>query len=167
MSRNNVINFCNNILKNIFILFTLLILVRCGEKTETTSTETAPNFSSIYTNVLSKNCVQCHEPSGSATINNGTRIDFTNKAIAYQTLTSYTSSGYSANLSNQCTSVYLVVPGAPTNSYLLATLSESYHRANFMVANCTPYSPNAHGASLNSTDLNAMVQWITSGALND
>lgn len=144
-----------------------LLLTNCGSKNNSNTSGIQPTFTSIYTNILSKNCVQCHEPQGSATQVSGTQIDFSNKSSAYQTLTSGTTSGDTAILSGQCTNVPLVHASHPESSYLMATLATDYHHSDFYKPGCTPYSPSGHGATIDSTEKDAIVDWIKNGALNN
>lgn len=150
------------------LILTTILLTRCGSKDNpTTSSGVQPTFSSLYSNVFSKNCIQCHEPQGSATVTYGTNIDFSTQGIAYTTLTSGTSVGSISNTSGQCHSVPLIEPNQPTSSYMLATLFSDYTHSDFYKIGCTPYSPSAHGATLDSADEAALVQWIQNGALNN
>jgi len=155
------------VLKSIYLLSLLLLITRCDSSKSSKTSNVTSNFTSIYTHVLSKNCVQCHEPQGSATINNSTQIDFSTQAVAYQTLTSLTSTGVSANLNSQCSGVPLVSMGHADQSYVLATLSATYFHADFYKSGCTPYSPSGHGATLSSTETQAIVEWIQNGAINN
>jgi hypothetical protein len=150
----------------LLLALTALLLTRCGTQ-DATSSGVDPTFNSLYTRVLSKNCVGCHQPAGSATQDSETQIDFTTKALAYSTLTGGNSTGISANINNQCSNVPLVSPSHPENSYLLATLATDYHHDNFYNAGCTPYSPSAHGATIGTAEKNAIVEWIKAGALNN
>lgn len=160
---------CNKLMtttiKFFFALVSLLFLTHCGSKQD--SSEVAARFSSIYTRVLNQNCVQCHEPQGSATVNNSTLIDFSSQALAYQTLTTLTSTGLSANINNQCSGVPLVTVGYPEGSYLLATLFSDYHHTDFVKSGCTPYPSNIHGVTLSTSEKQAIVEWVRSGAVNN
>jgi len=158
-------------MKNNLIYILILgavLLTRCGSKNNpTTVSGVQPTFSSLYSNVFSKNCIQCHEPQGSATVNNGTTLDFSTQGMAYTTLTSGTSVGSFSNNNGECHSVPFIVSSQPTSSYMLATLISDYTHSDFYNVGCTPYSPSAHGATLDSADETALVQWIQNGALNN
>jgi len=153
------------IVKTFSLLAFLVLITRCDSKKSTGTGAVSSTLSSIYTNVLSRNCVQCHEPGASATVNNSTQVDFSSPSSAYQTLTSLTSTGISTG--SQCSNVPLVSIGHPEQSYLLATLSSDYFHTDFYQNGCTPYSPDAHGATLSSTELHAIVEWIQNGASNN
>ncbi len=150
----------------ILLLALPIILTHCNPKDSLKTSNIQPSFSSIYENVLSKNCVGCHEPQGMGTVQ-GAQIDFSSKAIAYQTLTSSYSSGTASNSSGQCSSVPLVSAGHPESSYMLATLFTDYHHSNFGINGCTPHSPSAHGATVDSSEKDAIVNWIQNGAQNN
>ena len=150
-----------------FAAIILLILPSCDSNKTTSNKDIQNTFSSIYINVLSKNCVACHEPQGSATLNSQTTIDFSSKNLSYQSLVNGTSVGFSANISGQCNNVPLVSPHTPNDSYLLATLSSNYNHSNFYKNGCSPYSPNAHAATISSDEFSALVSWIQNGALNN
>ncbi len=151
------------------LALTALTLTHCADKSNSPSPtqNVEPTFSSLYTHVLSKNCVGCHEPQGSATINANTTLNFTSLSLAYQTLTQGTSVGLAANISAECSNVPLIVGGEPLSSYLLATLFIDYFKTDFYKQGCTPHSPSAHGATVNSNEKSAFVQWIQNGALNN
>ncbi len=148
----------------------LVIICSCDSKKLAqipTTKVVSADFNSIYTEILSKNCVQCHEPEGSATVNNFVQLDFSTASSAYQTLTTETSTGVAANTNGQCFGVPLIVKSSPTESYMLATLSTQYNHTNFYKTDCSPYLPDAHGATVSASDLDAIVKWIQDGALNN
>lgn len=142
------------------------LLTQCNPKKDLDVTGVQGTFSSIYTNVLSKNCVGCHSPGGAGPTA-GSDLDFSNQSTSYQSLKNGSVKGYSANGSGQCNNVYLVQSGQPQSSYLLATLYSDYYKTDFVRAGCDPYQPSGHGATVGADEKNAMVKWIQNGAAND
>ncbi len=148
-----------------FILLLPLGLTSCSPSGDTSTTLEA-TFTSLYNNVLSKNCVGCHQPGGSG-FNAGALIDFSTHATSYSTLINRSTSGDTAVLNGQCSNVPLVLSGQPSSSYLLATLFTDYNHSDFYKTGCTPYSPSGHGATVGTSEKDAFVQWIQGGALDN
>ncbi len=155
-----------NLLRGALGLIVIVFINNCGSNKESLNTDIQPQFSSIYTNILSKNCVGCHSPGGSG-FNSGAQIDFSTVSSAYSTLVSGLVHGNSANLGGQCNNVYLVQAGLPNASYLLATLFNDYYHINFVQSGCDPYPPSGHAASVGDDEKKALVGWINAGAQNN
>jgi hypothetical protein len=151
-----------------FALFSvfLMALVDCGSNNSSTdSNGTSPNFTSIYSTILSPLCVQCHQPGGAA-VQQGVNLDFTSQASAYQGLT--TSHVSSINESGTCGSVPLVSAGNPSASYLLAVVAQAYNIPNFAGANgCTPLASHIENGYVNQSQAGAIAAWIHQGAPNN
>jgi hypothetical protein len=168
MIRNSPIPSKIRLLPRILALAVMgLLLTHCDKKSlSPTGSSVSPTFSSLYDNVFSKNCVQCHSPGGSGPTA-GVQIDFSSKSQGYSTLRTATVAGDSGVLNGNCTTVSIISAGNPNSSYLLATLSTDYNHSDFGKTGCLPYSPSTHGATVSSSELSAMVQWINNGAAND
>lgn len=151
---------------SVLILSLFFILTQCSPQKDVGTKNTGSQFSAIYKDILSKNCVGCHSPGGSG-FQSGATIDFSTQSLAYSTLVNGTVHGYSSNLSGQCNNVYLVQAQQPNSSYLLATLFNDYYKIDFVQSGCDPYSPSIHGASVGESEMNVIVNWINSGALNN
>ncbi len=144
-----------------------LALTGCPSNTGTTAAgaNVTASFASIYTNVLSTACIQCHVPGTPAT-NSGVTLDFRSAASAFSTLRSSTASGGSSV--GTCGTVPIITAGAANQSYLAGVLFADYHTANFAGHNgCTPYATHLQNQNLNSNEEVAIVGWINTGAANN
>ena len=140
----------------------VVVLANCGK--ETAPTTTTGTFGGIYTNTFSKACVECHVPTGPATVSNGAQFDVTTQATAYATLHGATVAGLTTK--GICPSVNLVVASSAATSYLVGTLFSDYAKSGFGgVTGCTPY--NGHSVSLSTSEKDAIISWIQAGALNN
>lgn len=123
-------------------------------------------FASVYGAVLSTACVECHNPSGMATVNYNVQLNFMNKAAAYTSLMESSVNG--ATSTGTCGPVRIVVPGQPQNSYLIGTLIQRYASGNFGgVAGCTPYAGHYTIINLTSTQQTGLIGWVQDGAQNN
>ncbi len=123
-------------------------------------------FSWIYARILSTACVECHNPSGMATVNYHVQLNFADRSAAYTTLLVSTVNGVTST--GTCAPLRVVVPGSPKISYLLGTLIQSYSSGNFGgVDNCTPYAGHYSTIHLSNEQKSALVGWIQSGALDN
>lgn len=123
-------------------------------------------FSSIYGTTLSAACVECHNPSGMATVNYNVQLNFMNQAAAYTSLMESSVNG--ATSAGTCGPVKIVVPGQPQNSYLIGTLIPRYANGNFGgVGGCTPYAGHYTIINLSSSQQAGLIGWVQDGAQND
>jgi len=157
-----------NILATTGLLVLSLMLTRCGSNNSNSTTSNAaitPSFASIYTNVLSQACIQCHVPGTSVYINNNVHLDFTSASTAYSSLTGLTSSGVS---SSSCNGIKYVTPGSPSSSYLAAVLFADYNTSGFAGdSGCTPYATHLSDQNISSAEETAIIAWINAGAANN
>lgn len=124
------------------------------------------NFSSVYASTLSTACVECHNPSGMATVNYNVQLNFMNKTAAFTSLTESSVNG--ATSAGTCGPVKIVVPGQPANSYLIGTLIQRYANGNFGgVGGCTPYAGHYSIINLTSSQQTGLVGWVQDGALDN
>jgi hypothetical protein len=132
----------------------------------TSDSSSSGTFSNIYKNTFKKACIECHVPSGAATIDNRVKLDFTTQDLAYSTLISSKVSGMIG--SGTCGSANLIVAGDAKQSYLLAVLDAKYNSVNFAgITDCSPYSVHLQDQSLSESELSSIATWITNGAKND
>jgi hypothetical protein len=111
-------------------------------------------------------CIECHVPTGAATVNNGVQLDFSTQALAYQTLTAKKVTGSTS--SGICPNVSIVTAGDPTKSYLAAVLFAKYNATNFAgVSGCSPYSVHLQDQNISDAEQTSIINWITNGAKND
>jgi hypothetical protein len=163
LNRNSVLNLPVLPVLNLSIaLAAIFLLTHCGSQ-KNTSTGSG-TFTAIYNETLSQSCVECHKPSGSATIANHTTLDFSNgQTAAYNSLIGKTVQGLVST--GTCGTVSLVNTGVPAYSYLLGTLIPSYSNSNFGGAGgCTPYSGHA---PLSQQQQDDFIAWINGGAQNN
>lgn len=145
-------------LSALIALAAILVLGRCSKQ------ESEGPFTKIYNNTLSRKCVDCHNPSGQATLNYNVQLNFTLNSAAYQTLLAGGVQG--ATSTGTCGSVRIVAAGSPSTSYLLSQVVPSYYSTNFGgVSGCTPYS--GHQVNLSQSEQDELVSWIQNGAQND
>jgi hypothetical protein len=141
-----------------------LLLQGCGSSVATSGLTGGPaTFTQAYSQIIGQPvCVNCHQPSGSATAS-GVNLDFTSQASAYSGLTS---SQVSAS-DRTCAGVRLVVANNAPVSYLATILFADYYKQNdFVVSGCTPTaSHQQYGVS--TSDENVVIGWINSGAPNN
>jgi hypothetical protein len=126
----------------------------------------ASTFSWIYARILSSACVECHNPSGMATVNYHVQLNFADRSAAYATLLVGTVNGVTST--GTCAPLRIVKPGSPRVSYLLGTLIQSYSSPNFGgIENCTPYAGHFSISHLSSEQKAALIGWVQSGALDN
>jgi len=149
-------------------LVAICLLQGCGSSVNSTSgfSGTGPaTFTQAYSQVLGQaNCVSCHQPGGSAMINNGVQLDFSTQTSAYNTLMN----NFVTATDRTCANVRIVVPNNAPVSYLATVLFPSYYQQNdFVVAGCTPYSGHETTFSFSTSDVNVVIGWINAGAPNN
>jgi hypothetical protein len=153
----------NFLIRASIILGMVLVLCRCGSKTEETTS--SGTFSNVYSVTLKTACIQCHVPAGSATAA-GVTLDFSTQTTAYQTLTASVVSGGSTK--NTCANISIVSAKNASKSYLAGVLFSSYNTSNFAgVTGCVPYSAHLTDQNISSDEQTSIINWINNGALNN
>jgi hypothetical protein len=151
-----------NTWKPLFGLAIALLLSACGKSTESTS----GTFTQVYTNTLSRACIECHKPGTAATDQDGVTLNFSTQATAFSTLLESTVRG--ASSTGTCGSVKIVTAGSVENSYLAGVLFTDYHKDNFAgVSGCTPYAVHLQNQNLSASEKTTILDWIRNGALNN
>lgn len=141
----------------------LMFASGCGDQSSNTSITS--NFSSIYSNLLSTDCMSCHVPGGVAT-SDGANFDLSTEDTAYSTLTSNTFGGTS---SSGCGTVSLVDAGSASTSGLMAILFDDITNSDggFVLISCTPYSVHHSDQNISDEERTAITDWINNGAADD
>ncbi|MGK5083388.1 hypothetical protein WDW37_08775 [Bdellovibrionota bacterium FG-1] len=153
-------------MKLFLILGLALLMMSCGQVASVTPDPVTANFSSIYSHLFKTACIECHVPTGAATVAKGVQLDFTTQALAYATLTS--GSVAAIDSVGKCPSVKLVVTGQVASSYLAGVLIQDYFKDNFAgVTGCTPYNVHLSDQNLTADEKTAIVSWIQNGAKDD
>lgn len=163
------------------VAISLLVLTNCSKQNNNAPSDTsiagdsqgltaialAPTYSSLYANVFSKRCAECHRPGGSAN-SAGAQLDFSSAASGYSTMVNQSVSGITS--ASVCSSAKIVV-GNVNSSYILATFFSGYGLGSNNwggIAGCTPYDHTAFQTSVPSgAEKSALIQWISSGAANN
>lgn len=128
--------------------------------------ESGGTFTVVYKRTLAVACVECHNPSGMATVNYNVQLNFADRAAAYTTLLASTVNGVTST--GICGPVRIVNPGNPKLSYLLGTLIQNYGVPDFGgVPNCVPYSGHFQMLNLSAEQKANLVSWIQGGALDN
>lgn len=142
----------------IFVFLLLLFMTSCGPSPGT--------FQDVYTNTFKKSCMECHVPTGSATVDYHAKLDFSTSDLAYQTLTTSTVSGITS--STICAGVKIVAANDPTNSYLMGVLFRDYYKTDFGgKSGCTPNNVHLESINVTDTEKSSIQTWINAGALNN
>ncbi len=148
----------------------LLTLANCGKIEEAAKTvePAAGTFTYIYTKTLKTECIECHTPTGAATLEKRVAIDFTTQALAYKTLTEGLVAATDTVLI--CPNVKLVASGSPSTSYLAGLLLTEYYKSNDFadVSGCAPDSVHTEKKNaLSTVEKTSIADWITNGAKNN
>lgn len=123
-------------------------------------------FHSVYVSVLAPLCVDCHNPSGMATVSYNVQLNFSNKIAAYTSLIESQVNG--ANSAGTCGQVRIIEARDPEKSYLIGTLNKSYASGDFAgVANCRPYAGHYSIIHLSSWQQQELISWIQYGAFDN
>ncbi len=141
----------------------MLMLSRCGQKDSGPASGT---FSHVYTVTLKTACIECHVPTGAATVSNGVTLDFSTQAKAYSTLTGSVVTGQTS--SGICANVKIVTASDLAKSYLAAVLFSDYNISNFAgKTGCSPDTTHLSRENLSAAEKTSITTWITNGAKND
>lgn len=131
-----------------------VLLAQCSPNT---TTPVDPTFTSLYNNFFYPTCVNCHRSGGS-----GPTFKVDDMVTAYNSLNEYAQGIGSSG----CSNLKLVQPKSPQQSFVMLILSQDY-----TVNGCSPYSEHHTNLSITqafTSDVQqALVQWITNGALQD
>jgi hypothetical protein len=113
----------------------------------------ASTFTQVYTDVISKKCVSCHNPTGIGGM--GGKLDMSSQSAAYTNLVGVAAAGESCSGKGT-----RVTPGQPDMSilYLKVSLGD--------MAPCGSKMPLG-GAMLAQSEADEIQSWITGGAKND
>jgi hypothetical protein len=146
-----------------FISF-CLILVICFSCSNDDTTTSDSRFTTLYNDLFSPDCKNCHKPGADAYANFGVTLDFSTQDTAHSTLTSL--KVQATNADPDCNgAVDLVVTGVPEKSYLAAVLISSYLTDDFAgVSGCTPFHSTT--LSISSEEQSSIETWILEGATN-
>lgn len=140
----------------------LFVVARCGQKDPEPGT-----FGAVYKSLKTSNCNTCHVPTGAATKDSETTIDFTSQETAYATLSPGTATVKGKTSKTICANVKLVATTA-ASSYLAAVLFSDYNKSNFGgKTGCSPITDHFSYQNLSSSEKDSIVNWITNGAKND
>ena len=150
------VNRFRGLKSSLILTLTAFLFFSCS-KTDDKTTSTDATFSSIYTKILSVNCVTCHTTGGGSS--GVSDLDFSSQTNAYNDLMG------TVKKQSTCTSLRRVEPSTPSRSYVLALLIDDYNKDNFAgVTNCKPPVEHITNTRLNSTDKLAIIDWISAGA---
>lgn len=130
------------------------------------STQLTPTYSSLYANIFSQVCTQCHYPGGSAMLD-GVEVDFSSAATGFTTLTGGTVKGIQGGPG--CSGIRLVKAGAHTESYAIGLLVESESGRDYNPGPevCIPPVFHVEGGFLSLEGAQALIQWVNEGAQNN
>lgn len=146
------------------LVLAALLLPGCGKKDE--ESYTPGTFTAVYNQTLKTACIECHVPSGAATVDSHVDLDFSSASAAYTSLTTQYATGDSTPAS--CTTVKVVDPGYPQNSYLAGVLLSSYNTNDFAgKTGCQPYTAHLIDQHLSADEQSSLISWIQGGALNN
>lgn len=159
---NKFVGTLATIFFGILILLSSLLYQGCGNKSSTDNAVSA-TYSSLYSNVFSQSCVQCHQPGGSAE-GNGAEVDFSSQSRGYSSLTTGTVKGVEAG--SNCSGINIVSEGSATTSYMVGLLVSS-ENGRVYGSNCTAIRTHIEANYLSSEAANALIQWVNEGAQNN
>ena len=150
-------------------LSTALLLHGCGSKDSSSTTAASGTFTNVYTTVLSTACIECHKPTGAATLQDNVKIDFSTQALAYSTLVTGSPTVHGASSVGTCANAKLVTPSTVATSYLAGTLFSTYDVNNFaQISGCTPYAGHlAMTLGITTDQQTSITTWIQNGAQNN
>lgn len=142
----------------------IIFLASCSKKEDTMN----PTYATLYSEVFSKRCVECHRPGGQA-YQNSANLDFSTSSTGYNSMVGVSVSGITT-IAGGCTGRKIVQASQPTNSYILGTFFSDYGLggSTFGGAGCSPYNHTGFANSVpTSREKTALVEWISKGALNN
>lgn len=146
-----------------FSFISLVLLALVFSACQKPEDDIQPNFSSIWDKKLSKSCANCHQPGGSAWEDYNIKVDFRDKASTYSWLVS------DKVVSNpNCTSIKIVTPWIPEQSYLAGLLISAYNKNNFGgQLGCKPDVEHIESLYASEKEQQAILTWIKEGAQNN